>query len=581
MIKKILAVLSLSLLCGLVWADRPPLNSDFALQGVNAAGTNGPWRVWGVINDTSPAGYGVGDVSTGNVIYIYAKDYGDWDKYRITNIAYAVGNSLTCDVVYAMSGYPRSGGPEVGNQIICGLTTNGVPVIPARTWSQAPEALRAGARNDAADRSGGGGGGGTNINITSPDGSVDVLDGSGPVPALSITGYVAQVIAGYTPTNDLRLSDPRDPKTHNQGWPTITDTPTTVSGYGITDAYTKSESDGKFAPTGAVVMLQDATNSLNTRLGTAETDIGNLRTATNTLNANKLNVSGGTMTGSLINTADIQANGYLISANNFGVLGYLTNGSLTTLMRINTANDLESWSTRDFVFISNSTEKMRIMQGGNVGIGTNNPSEKLEVVGNIKVSGTNTAGCFTGNGIGLTNIPGQLSVAEKALATNSIQIGGTASVASIQITGGISTNGAQLRATNSLGQTGWVVPPLTKLYSFTTQTTNTTTLTVTNIGFRPTGASVDALINITGTTLPRSHGFIDGAGVMVSTAWETDNGWFRRLTGECASIYPSGNNAYRWRLVWSSWTDDGAVFTQVKDAGITTNTVSVDILFYP
>jgi len=33
-------------------------------------------------------------------------------------------------------------------------------------------------------------------------------------------------------------------------------------------------------------------------------------------------------------------------------------------------------------------ERMRITVGGNVGIGTDSPSEKLEVVGNIKISGT-------------------------------------------------------------------------------------------------------------------------------------------------------------------------------------------------
>jgi len=38
--------------------------------------------------------------------------------------------------------------------------------------------------------------------------------------------------------------------------------------------------------------------------------------------------------------------------------------------------------------------------GNNIGIGTTNPSEKLEVVGNIKASGSITIGqlCFTGGG---------------------------------------------------------------------------------------------------------------------------------------------------------------------------------------
>ena len=42
----------------------------------------------------------------------------------------------------------------------------------------------------------------------------------------------AQVVKG----NDTRLSDARTPLAHNQAWSTITSTPTTLSGYGITDA---------------------------------------------------------------------------------------------------------------------------------------------------------------------------------------------------------------------------------------------------------------------------------------------------------------------------------------------------------
>lgn len=42
--------------------------------------------------------------------------------------------------------------------------------------------------------------------------------------------------------NDSRLSDSRTPTAHNQAWSTITATPTTLSGYGITDAVSSADS---------------------------------------------------------------------------------------------------------------------------------------------------------------------------------------------------------------------------------------------------------------------------------------------------------------------------------------------------
>ena len=55
-------------------------------------------------------------------------------------------------------------------------------------------------------------------------------------PGFGTTGTTAAV------GNDARLSDARTPLAHNQAWSTITSTPTTLSGYGITDAF-----DGAYA----------------------------------------------------------------------------------------------------------------------------------------------------------------------------------------------------------------------------------------------------------------------------------------------------------------------------------------------
>lgn len=51
----------------------------------------------------------------------------------------------------------------------------------------------------------------------------------------------ARLSANVVLTNDSRLSDARTPTAHNQAWSTITSTPTTISGYGITDAVVSSD----------------------------------------------------------------------------------------------------------------------------------------------------------------------------------------------------------------------------------------------------------------------------------------------------------------------------------------------------
>lgn len=63
--------------------------------------------------------------------------------------------------------------------------------------------------------------------------------------------------------------------------------------------------------------------------------------------------------------------------------GYDGNAIVTTAKSIGTTTNF------DLPFITNNTEKMRILAGGNVGIGAVVPAEKLEVNGNIKINGGN------------------------------------------------------------------------------------------------------------------------------------------------------------------------------------------------
>lgn len=56
-----------------------------------------------------------------------------------------------------------------------------------------------------------------------------------------------QASGSYVLTSDSRLTDARTPLAHNQTWSTITSTPTTLSGYGITDGLTSATAASTYA----------------------------------------------------------------------------------------------------------------------------------------------------------------------------------------------------------------------------------------------------------------------------------------------------------------------------------------------
>jgi hypothetical protein len=89
------------------------------------------------------------------------------------------------------------------------------------------------------------------------DSSPATTENLGPIrvgTGLGIDSGTLSVSYGTTSTtacvgNDARLSDARTPTAHNQAWSTITSTPTTLAGYGITDGQ-KTITSGTAAPSG-------------------------------------------------------------------------------------------------------------------------------------------------------------------------------------------------------------------------------------------------------------------------------------------------------------------------------------------
>lgn len=73
----------------------------------------------------------------------------------------------------------------------------------------------------------------TNAGAIGATANLPLITGAGGVVTTGSFGTGANT---FCQGNDARLSDARTPLAHNQAWSTITSTPTTLAGYGITDA---------------------------------------------------------------------------------------------------------------------------------------------------------------------------------------------------------------------------------------------------------------------------------------------------------------------------------------------------------
>lgn len=73
------------------------------------------------------------------------------------------------------------------------------------------------------------------------------------IGGVALSGLVQSIKVGsktFNPTNSVVTLDNYALSTHTHTFASLTSKPTTISGYGITDAYTKTESDKKYQPAG-------------------------------------------------------------------------------------------------------------------------------------------------------------------------------------------------------------------------------------------------------------------------------------------------------------------------------------------
>lgn len=118
-----------------------------------------------------------------------------------------------------------------------------------------------------------------------------------------------------------------------------------------------------------------------------------LTDATSYVHANFLPLSGGTITSNLVIDGDLSVLGSTTTlettttvTSSFNITNHGTTEALTVI---------QTGSTDIATFYDDATTALVIKDGGNIGINVVNPTEKLDVGGNIKASGDVTAGSVT------------------------------------------------------------------------------------------------------------------------------------------------------------------------------------------
>ena len=241
--------------------------------------------------------------------------------------------------------------------------------------------------------------------------------------------------------NDSRLSDARTPLAHTQAWSTITSTPTTWSGYGITDAQPLDAGLTALAglsTTGLVARTGTGTSATRTITGTANQitvtngdgvagnptlslpqDIATSSTpqfakigvggAADATIPVRIYTSGGNADAiSVLSTAAsgsgssahfrlaVDDGSAMSSGDRLGAIFFGGNDSATQYnSALIAAYVTENWTTNSrpsrLEFSTTSAANSRavrlsILDSGNVGIGTNTPSAQLHVAGNVRFS---------------------------------------------------------------------------------------------------------------------------------------------------------------------------------------------------
>jgi hypothetical protein len=212
----------------------------------------------------------------------------------------------------------------------------------------------------------------------------------------------------------------------------------------------------------------------------------------------------GSIVANAINGASFNSNWYFDSA----AARYISTGSATRYLQTNGTHrwfNAPSGTAGDVVTL---TETARIDAAGNFGIGTDAPTEKLHVVGNIKASGTVTATTFIGALTGNASTATTATTLATARNINGVSFNGSADITvadatKLPLAGGTLTGAVTFAA----GQT-WPTFNQSTTGSAATLTTGRTIALTGDVTY--TSGSFNGSANVTGTATLASSGVTAG-----------------------------------------------------------------------
>jgi hypothetical protein len=253
--------------------------------------------------------------------------------------------------------------------------------------------------------------------------SVDKIKGKAVTPAAYAAGQTLRYDGTQWVNAVLGFSD-------------LGSTPTTLAGYGITDAQSSTLTDGKILVGNAsnvataVTMSGDATLSSAGALTLATVPISKGGTGLTSFTADKVVTTSGagavqTTSCGLNQVISFTAGGAITCADVSSLSAAFLNGG-------NSFGGAATLGTNDAYslgFRTNNTTQMTITSTGNVGVGVT-ATEKLQVAGNIKASGSINGGVAT-NTDALTAVTLDFSNANMIRATGASAACGTLNVTNI------------------------------------------------------------------------------------------------------------------------------------------------------